>query len=123
MDKLDEHLHKIQQTNEVALMAAFTAASLLMTAYKMYQDYFTKAARQCASLPPKEKGVCMVRAKMYATNVQLQSVKGAMAKCGKSKDPEKCKLKLGKKLKQLAMAVKNNADRYKELKAQAYNKQ
>ena len=120
MNKLDEHLDRIQQ--EVALMIGISAASLLMTAYKTYKDYLTKAARQCSGLPPKEKAICMVRAKMHASNVQLQTVKGSMAKCAKTKDPEKCKIKLGNKVKVLAMRVRENAKRLKELKSQGYSK-
>jgi len=121
MDNLDKQLERIQ-TNEVALMIGISAASLLMTAYKTYKDYLTKAARQCSGLPPKEKAICMVRAKMYSKNVQLQTIKGAMGKCSKDKNPEKCKLKLGTKIKELAKEVRATAERLKELKSQGYSK-
>ena len=123
MDKLDEHLNRIQEFEPVTMAVAgtaFGAVNVIMMATRTYKDYFTKAARQCSGLPPKEKAICMVRAKMHAFNVQLQTVKGSMGKCSKAKDAGKCKLKLGKKIKELAMKVREQAERLKELKGQEY---
>ena len=119
MNKIDNYLERIQ-INEIALIAGISIASLLLTSFKMYKDYLTKAALQCSDLPSKEKAICMVRARMYAKNVQLQSLKGSTGKCVKVLNPKKCKLKLNAKIKKLATEVKTLAGRLKELKGQEY---
>ena len=123
MNKLDKHLDRIQEFDPVTLAAVGTtigAVNLILFSTRTYKDYFTKAARQCSGLPPKEKAICMVRAKILATNVQLQKLKGSMSKCAKAKSAEKCKMKVGAKVKSLALTVRDLADRLKQLKTQEY---
>ena len=123
MATLDKHLQKIQEIEPVTMALAgttFGAVNILLMAIRTYKDYFTKAARQCSGLPPKEKAICMLRAKMYATNVELQTLKGNLNKCNKSRDPQKCRLKVENKIKSTLFKLKGIKQRYQQLKNQEY---
>jgi hypothetical protein len=99
---------------------ALSAANLSLQASRFYKEYFTKAARKCKDLTPKEKSICMVRAKMLAKNAQLQKLKQGMAKCAKARNAEKCKQKLSVKMQKLAQEVSFLSDRMKEIRQQHY---
>jgi len=125
MKKLDEHLKNIQEFDPVTLTAAavaFSAINVLMMALRTYKEYFTKAARKCKDLTPKEKAMCMVRAKMMAKNIQLMKIKAMVGKCAKAKSPEKCKIKLVNKIQKLSKEIKFYSVRIKQMGTQAYEK-
>ena len=118
MNILDEYLNTLQEFEPVTLAAAgvvLGAANLIMMATRTYKDYFTKAARQCTGLPPHERSICILKAKYYATNVQLQTLKGSMSKCTKAKSMEKCKMKMFKKIKEVQTHMKGLVNRMKQL--------
>lgn len=117
MKVIDDYLEHLE---EVAPMLALSAASMLMTAFNLYKSHLTKAARSCKDLPPREKAICMINSKIIAKNMQLQMLKSNLPKCGKSRKPDKCKLKLANKMKQLADEIKFLARRLKELRDQKY---
>lgn len=120
MKKVDKYLDQIQvEFVGTGTLAALSAASLILSATKLYKDYFTKAARQCSDLTPKEKSMCMIRSKMLAKNVQLQSLKSAAQKCKKAKNPKECAEKISGKMQKIAAEVKYLADRFKDVKSQA----
>jgi hypothetical protein len=114
---VDEYLDNIQ---EAIPLVAFSAASLLMTAFNLYKNHLTRATRRCKDLPPREKSICMLNSKILAKNVQLQSLKSNFSKCEKSKSSDECKLKFAKKMKELANEIKFLVGRLKELRTQKY---
>lgn len=124
---IDEYLDHLELLDEVIPLAAvgmgLSAISILQTAFKLYKDYFTKAARECKDLPEKEKAICMLKANMTAKNAQLQKLKQSMAQCQKTKDPEKCKEKISGRMMKISNQVKFLANRFKELRQQTYQKQ
>ncbi len=122
MAKLDDYLNQIQTEIVVttAVMAGLSAANLIVGGVKLYKQHFTKAARMCSDLQPREKSMCMTRAKMLAKNVQLQSLKGSMSKCAKTKNELKCKEKISGKLQKLAGEIKFLSKRYEGVKKQQY---
>lgn len=125
MAKLDEYLDRVQEFEPVStavVMAGLSAANLIVGATRMYKSHFTKAARMCSDLQPREKAMCMVRAKMLAKNVELQALKSNMAKCAKAKDQQKCKERLSGKMQKLAQEIKFLADRFEGVKKQQYTK-
>ncbi len=117
MKVVDDYLDYLE---EVAPMLALSAASMLMTAFNLYKSHLTKAARRCKDLPPREKSICMLNSKVIAKNMQLQMLKSNLPKCGKSRNPDKCKLKFANKMKELAAEIKFLAGRLKELRGQKY---
>lgn len=124
MKKLDNYLDQIQELTPtmMAVGMGLSAASLIVSATKMYKDYFTKAARQCSDLSPNEKSMCLLRSKMLGKNVQLQALKSSMAKCQKTKDSKACAEKLSGKMQKLAAEIKYLGDRFKELKSKGETK-
>ena len=74
----------------------------------------------CSDLSPREKSMCMTRAKMLGKNVQLQALKGSMSKCSKARNAEKCKEKISGKMQKLASDIKFLANRYEGVKKQQY---
>lgn len=122
MDYLDFYLQEIQEEEPIEevspLLAAFSAAGLLMSAYNIYKQYFTRAARACKDLPPREKGVCMWNWKLKGKQKEYMALKQGMAKCGQN---EKCKMKIGAKLQKVAQQVQFITGRVKELRGQKYD--
>lgn len=115
MAKLDEYLNNIQEIDPVTMtgaMMALSAASLIVSATKLYKDYFTKAARQCSDLSPQDKALCLLRSKQLAKNVQLKSLQSSLGKCAKAKDGEKCKTKVSAKIAKLNGEIKFLKQRY-----------
>lgn len=97
INKLDEHLNYIQEIDPITLGTAFAiigAGNLILFAGRTYHDYLTKAARQCAGLPEKEKAICMTRAKVYATKVEFETLQNGMKKCSQAKNQKNVKVKL-----------------------------
>lgn len=121
MNILDEYLDKLQEFDPIVL-AGLSAANLIIASAKLYKQYFTKAARQCSDLQPREKALCMVRGKMLAKNAQLKILSSDMTKCQKVKNPLKCKEKLSGKMQKLSAEIKFLSDRFKEVKQQNYSK-
>lgn len=118
INKLDEHLNYIQEIDPITLGTAFAiigAGNLILFAGRTYHDYLTKAARQCAGLPEKEKAICMTRAKVYATKVEFETLQNGMKKCSQAKKPEKCKSKVIAKLQDIKRNLNGLQDRMKKL--------
>ena len=115
MNKLDEHLDRIQ--NEVGVMAVAMGLSAISTAFSIYKSYFSKASRRCSGLPDKEKTMCMFHAKVVAKNKELQALKSGASKCSKDKNPSKCKAQLASKIQKVAGELKFLNSRFKELRS------
>jgi len=125
MNKLDEHLDRIQEFEPIStavVLGTLSAANLIVGATKLYKQSFTKAARRCSNLAPKEKALCMIRAKMGAKNVQLQSLKSNLSKCTKTKTPAKCEEKFARQAQKLSDEIDFLSDRYNSIKKQKYAK-
>ena len=121
MTKLDEYLNNLQEEPvTAAVMLGLSAANIILGATRVYKAHFTKAARMCKDLGPREKSMCMTRAKMLAKNVQLQTMKGKMSECVKTKDAQQCKEKLSGKIQKLSTEIKFLADRFEEAKNQKF---
>lgn len=100
-----------------ALSAAFSITNM---AFRMYKDYFNKAARKCKNLPAREKGVCMVKAKLDAKNEQLSGIKRKSSDCSKTNKPTKCRGKLSEKIKKISEEVKFLVQRLQQLNQMEY---
>jgi len=116
MELLEDYLESVQEA--LPLMLAFTAASLSMSAFNIYKQYLTRAARSCKDLPPKEKGICMLRYKLQGKKAQLSKLNGSMAQCNKAKKVELCKQKLVNKAQKVGSDIEFLAKRMDELRKQ-----
>jgi hypothetical protein len=74
---------------------------LILTSFtvKIYKNYFSKVAKQCAGHP--EKSACMHKARMDAYNNRIKELEKGNAQCAKSKDPIDCKVQLMYKIKKI----------------------
>ena len=121
MVKLDEYLNQLQEEPvTAAVMLGLSAANIMLGATRVYKAHFTKSARMCKDLGPRERAMCMTKAKMLAKNIQLQTIKGKMGKCLKTKDAQKCKEKLSGKIQKISVEIKFLADRFEEAKKQKF---
>lgn len=89
-------------------LMAISATSLLMSAYKLYKEYLTKAARECETMEGRDKTLCMTKYKMEATRAQMEKLRKGLSKCEEAKYPQKCRQKLQQKIEKLQ-------GKYKEL--------
>ena len=125
MNKLDEHLDRIQEFEPVStavVLGTLSAANLIVGASRLYKQSFTKASRLCSNLVPQEKALCMIRAKMYAKKAQLRKLKSDVSKCAKTKNPAKCQNKFLKQTQKLSDEINFYSDRYNSIKKQKYTK-
>jgi len=82
------------------LAAAAVAALVARSAYKIYKDKISKIGKQCASYKhgTSDRKKCEAKAKNAALQAQMATMKSGMAKCAKSKDPQKCKASIQNKI-------------------------
>lgn len=82
---------------EVAAVALVALA--VTTAYKIYRDYLSKAARACGK---GKSGIlkkkCVDEFKKKAQKEKIASLQKSISKCSKTKDPTVCKNKLQSKI-------------------------
>jgi hypothetical protein len=120
VDKLhEETLQEIDPTL-LTISAISAAFSITNMAFRSYKDYFNKAARKCKNLPPREKGVCMVKAKLDSKKEQLSKIKSKSSDCSKTNNPTKCRGKLSEKLKKISDEVKFLTQRMQQLSQMEY---
>lgn len=67
-------------------------------AYKVYQNVFSKAAKQCKGKKGPEKKMCMNQAKLAAWEAHIKELNNKMTLCKKAKETELCKAKVLKKI-------------------------
>lgn len=115
----EEELQEIDPTL-IAISATSAAFGITNMAFRAYKDYFNKAARKCKNLPPREKGICMVKAKLDAKREQLAEIKRKSSDCSKTRNPEKCRGKLADKIKKLSDEVKFLNQRLQQLSQMEY---
>jgi len=126
-DKVQKYLDELQEDSlqeidpTILTISAFSAAfSITNMAFRLYKEYFNKAARKCKDLPPREKGVCMLKAKLDAKQRQLGEIKRKSADCSKTNKPPKCRGKLSEKLKKLTDEVVFITQRLQQLSQMEY---
>ena len=125
---LEKYLDNLQEDNLqeidptlLAISATSAAFGISNMAFRLYKDYFSKAARKCKDLPPREKSLCMLKAKLDAKNEQLSAIKKKSSDCSKTNKPEKCRLKLSDKLKKLTQEVTMLTQRVQQLNQMRYD--
>jgi hypothetical protein len=114
-----EPIQEIEPTL-IAISATSAAFGITNMALRLYKDYFNKAARKCKDLPPREKGVCMLKAKLDSKKEQLSEIKRKSSDCSKTRKPTKCRGKLSEKIKKLTQEVQFIVQRLQQLTQMQY---
>lgn len=127
IDIAEKYVEQLQEDNlqeiatvMIAISAVSAAFGITNMAFRAYKEYFNKAARSCKDLPPREKGVCMVKAKLDAKKEQLGEIKRKSSECSKTSKPPKCREKLSEKIKKLSDEVKFLIQRLQQLSQMQY---
>ncbi len=83
-----------------AAVAAPVAAVALagVAAHKVYQRFFSQAAKACGGQSGQAKTMCMKKAKRAAIGREIGALRSGSAKCGQSNNPAKCKAAIAKKV-------------------------
>ena len=95
---------------EMTVASAVIAALIARAAYRLYKDKLTKAGRKCSYIKhgTTERKACERKAKVDAMKAQINVMKAGMnSKCGKAKEPEKCKAKVQNKIKDIQTKMQN----------------
>lgn len=88
---------------------AALVALMVYASYKIYKNFLSKAAKACADKEGTEKKMCMKEYEIQGINAQLADMRKGLSACAKSKDPEKCREALNKKM----LKVKEKLDKAK----------
>jgi hypothetical protein len=121
LEKLqEEDLQEIEPTM-LAIGATSATFGILNGAFRLYKDYFNKAARACKDMPPREKSICMVKAKVDAKKSELAEIKKKASQCSKTNNPSKCRQKLGDKVKKISDQIKFLSQRLRQLTQMRYD--
>jgi len=130
MENLDFYLEQIQEdelqemeplSTMAIVTGVFYAASILNIGVKVYNTYFTQAARRCKDLGSQDKALCMLNAKIIGRKAELAKIQGGMSKCNKvKKTPEKCVAKLKGKMEKSKQQIIFLQNRLKQLSNQQH---
>lgn len=80
------------------------AALAVYASYKIYQKFFSKAAKACKG--DADKKACMAKFKAQALGMQIKEVQKGLSLCSKSKDAAKCKTVINNKIAKLRSKMK-----------------
>lgn len=120
LDELQEETLQEIDPTLLAISATSAAFGITNMAFRLYKDYFSKAARRCKNLPVREKGVCMLKAKLEGKQKQLAEIKQKSSDCSKTRKPAKCRLKLTEKIKKISEEVTFLTQRLRQLSQMKY---
>lgn len=81
-----------------AVGGAALGALILFGAVKAYKRFFSAAAKACAGQSGEAKTACMAKAKKAAFSKKAAFLQAGMGACAKSKNPEKCKAAISRKV-------------------------
>lgn len=98
---LQKFLAAVSSPAGMAVGGAALAALVTFAAYKLYKNYFSKAAKACAGKKGAEKDACMQAHRMKAKQAQAKVLMRGMSACKNSKDPAKCKAAIQAKIAKL----------------------
>jgi len=100
---LENYMNKLFNKEEVqeqgGIVALMSITSLVGTALQLYQTFVTKKEGFCDNREGLEKSICLLDIKIEATKVYLGQLKSNINSCSKTNDPDKCKEKIGEKIK------------------------
>lgn len=99
-------LDKVGRPGGKVLAVTALAALATIIAMKTYKRFLTQAARSCKGKSGAEKTICMKKFEKQGIQKKIDVFKKAMSKCGNTKDPRKCQLKLKNKIEKSQLRIK-----------------
>jgi len=84
-----------------AYVTGVGVAALIAAAQRVYDKIYGQANRACGGLKGKEGRLCRKNYRITAAKAQIQSLKYARSKCGKTNDPKACVRRLNEKIRKL----------------------
>ncbi len=109
MDRLDNYLVYLDESEELeeisVLTALFIAPMIFKGAQFAFKNIFDKATKACLGMQSTDSAICIRKYKIKAYMAQLSKLKGGLAKCGKDKNPIKCKQKIQSKISNVQMKL------------------
>ena len=106
VELLNEDIETVAKA-AIATLIGGPAGLAAYGAYKLYQRYMTKAGRECRNAINRR--ACRKQYKINAIKILIKDLHNSMTKCGQSKNPEKCKSTLEKRIKQLESRLAGTA--------------
>ena len=79
--------------------ASVLAVMVALTAKKAYTAYLSKAARVCKGKSGDEKNNCFQKFYIDAVKIEISNLEAGKSSCAATKNPDKCKLIINKKIK------------------------
>lgn len=90
-------------------------ATISYSAYKIYKQFFTKAARTCKDKRGKVKTACMLQYQIKGLQASKKPFSNGLKGCSKAKDIPICKAKFNNKLNKIDTRIKKKRDKIKKL--------
>ncbi|GIU69104.1 MAG: hypothetical protein KatS3mg002_0340 [Candidatus Woesearchaeota archaeon] len=91
----------------VLFSAAVIVATILYISYKIYNNYFSKAAKACAGKKGIDKKECMIDYKLNSLRAQQTVLRKGLAVCSSTTDPNKCKNSIMKRLQKIDFKIRD----------------
>jgi len=85
-----------------AIGATALAALVITASYKVYKNYFSKAAKACKGKSASEKEACMNNYRADAYKMQQASLKKSLSMANKTSDPSSFKKKIEIRIQKLS---------------------
>lgn len=126
MDQLDNYLTYLDESEELKEITITTALFIAPMIFKgaglAYKNIFNKAHKICRGMQPVDYGICVRKYKVKALQAQLSKLKGGMSKCGKDKNPVKCKQKIQAKISNVQLKLQTTQNSLKRVIARQRGK-
>ncbi len=127
MDQLDNYLIYLDESEEleefgIITTALFAAPMVFKGAQFAFKNTFNKAHKACRGMQPVDSGICMRKHKVTAYQAQLSKLKAGISKCGKDKNPVKCRQKIQSKISNVQIKLQTTQNALKRTVARQRGK-
>jgi len=96
---------------------SIVVAAAAYIGFKVYQRYFSKASKKCVGKKGAERKQCYVQVKIDALKKQIEAYEKGKPLCDHTKNPSKCKEKLGDKILKYKTKLKTAEESLTKLKS------
>ncbi len=91
-------ISQFTQANKKKLGTAALVGAAGFIAYKVYKNYFSKAAKACAGKSGEEKAACMAKAKQGAAKARMATMNKAKSMAGNGVNPAQARAAISNKI-------------------------
>ena len=107
----NDEIMKLLNAGAMGIGIAAVTAFIGYTGYKVYQKYFSTAARICKDYP--DKNACMSKVRVNAIEQTIKVLISRKPLCKHSADDAKCKVKVDKKIRKMQERINSLKKKYK----------